>query len=939
MSGIGSRTNRGRLRRARKFARRTTTADRVRRLRLEALEERRVLSPTIIPVPMNPSDLSVPHPTYNGSPTIFKAIARGVSPLAQYDWIWDENADGNLDNDPVTRYTADPDGRIPSSSRTVTLPTVGQDMLLNVGMKLRDVQTGEEIFSSYPVFVYASPPSGDPRNWTEAQLQVMRSVAVDDALWYLHTSLVTSGADNASISGFIPGPNNNQHDPTPSALLAFTNSGRFPAYPPRTVDGFGQPLPDGWADANDHRWNSDPYAEDALRMFNYVVSRMNLTNVDALAEANDGRTPIPGTDDGMGLFSPNTQIGEAGQVGYTGAALAAFASVAPTLGGAPVQVNGPVQGKTVEFVVQQMVDYAVYRQSDAGGWLSAPGVGQDGSTSQWAFIGLEAADRAMASQGVIVNQRAKGRLANLLVDSQTADGSARLYGTDTGGSFTPTAAMLDAASWLGVHDFDAANAAVAFPGDSPYTKGQLRQAYDRYVDYLRNHWTVPGQRDSRGWADGLWESGDYLQGSTNGLYNQGRGGNTYAIYSTQKGLRTIDPEPNLGSHDWQREFSTFYIRAQYRPPQGPAGMVLDNSAATTPILHNDLGGLWNTSLAVQVLAAAGNEPPAAHAGGPYVSGQGETVTLDATTSTDPNAPCDSIVAYEWDLDNDGAFDDAGGAKPAVLWATIDALGLSYPADPETGLPSNTIRLRVTDGFGLTNVATTSLTIYDNRPFAHVVANPTTVGVTAPITFTGSGSTHGNPNRTIVKYEWDFDYIASNFTVDAIGVNATHSYPLSGTYTAAHRVTDNNVPPKIDLTTVTIRVNSPPEAHAGGPYTGPEGSLLPLDGSASSDAEDPLTALAFEWDLDYDGLTFHVDATGMQPTVSFPDDFAVREIALRVTDSGGEHSIATTTLTVTNADPIVVLGPLVPGDLRPSTGDADGSVIAAPQYEFIKEGLE
>ena len=98
-------------------------------------------------------------------------------------------------------------------------------------------------------------------------------------------------------------------------------------------------------------------------------------------------------------------------------------------------------------------------------------------------------------------------------------------------------------------------------------------------------------------------------------------------------------------------------------------------------------------------------------------------------------------------------------------------------------------------------------------------------------------------------------------------------------------------------------NEAPTAVAGGPYTIDEGGNLQLDGSVSSDLEDG-PALTYQWDLNYDGNTFDVDAVGVQPNVSFADNFSQRNIALRVTDSGDLSNIATSTLAVTNVAPVV-----------------------------------
>ena len=106
-----------------------------------------------------------------------------------------------------------------------------------------------------------------------------------------------------------------------------------------------------------------------------------------------------------------------------------------------------------------------------------------------------------------------------------------------------------------------------------------------------------------------------------------------------------------------------------------------------------------------------------------------------------------------------------------------------------------------------------------------------------------------------------------------------------------------------------RLNTATTAAAGGPYVVDEGTSLTLDGSGSTDAQEPTGALTFEWDLGYDGATFNVDVTGIAPTVSFPDDFSTRTIALRVTDSDGASDLATTTLTVNNVVPTLVLNPV------------------------------
>ena len=75
--------------------------------------------------------------------------------------------------------------------------------------------------------------------------------------------------------------------------------------------------------------------------------------------------------------------------------------------------------------------------------------------------------------------------------------------------------------------------------------------------------------------------------------------------------------------------------------------------------------------------------PVANAGGPYSgvhSGCERTISFNASASTSPSA----IIAYEWDLDGDGAFDDATDVNPTSSFSTIR---------------NTTIGLRVTNASG------------------------------------------------------------------------------------------------------------------------------------------------------------------------------------------------------------------------------------------------
>ena len=113
-------------------------------------------------------------------------------------------------------------------------------------------------------------------------------------------------------------------------------------------------------------------------------------------------------------------------------------------------------------------------------------------------------------------------------------------------------------------------------------------------------------------------------------------------------------------------------------------------------------------------------------------------------------------------------------------------------------------------------------------------------------------------------------------------------------------------------------NQPPTADAGGPYEVEEGNSIILNGLGSNDP-DPGDLLSYEWDLDYDGLSFEVDVTDPMPlfeatNLDGPD---IKVVALRVTDSAGAVSdIDTASITVTNVAPTIeaITAPLEPVDI-------------------------
>jgi hypothetical protein len=165
-----------------------------------------------------------------------------------------------------------------------------------------------------------------------------------------------------------------------------------------------------------------------------------------------------------------------------------------------------------------------------------------------------------------------------------------------------------------------------------------------------------------------------------------------------------------------------------------------------------------------------------------------------------------------------------------------------------------------------------------------------------VTFDGTGSYHQDPNKSIVKYEWDVD---NDGTYDLTGavVTLVGGYPDTGadySVTVTLRVTDEDGLENADTLRVNITSgNVPPIADAGGPYFGEVGQPITFDGSGSYDPNEPPDPLndsivLYEWDLDGDGQ--YDDATGVTASKTWHTPHS-GSIGLKVTDSYGLSDIA------------------------------------------------
>jgi len=205
--------------------------------------------------------------------------------------------------------------------------------------------------------------------------------------------------------------------------------------------------------------------------------------------------------------------------------------------------------------------------------------------------------------------------------------------------------------------------------------------------------------------------------------------------------------------------------------------------------------MWETALDAQ--AAMIPTPPVADAGGPYAVDEGGTVQLDATGSSDVNQDAASLT-YEWDLDADGAYDDASGATPD--FSALDGPDLI------------TVSVRVTDEDGMTDTTSAQISVNNVAPTTTLTQLPPALvfqGLTADFAF--GAVTDPSAADVLAGFEFALD-CTDDGTLDAGWSNsatATCSYPDSGSFTVRGKVRDKDG--GVGEATTTVEVLTPLQA--------------------------------------------------------------------------------------------------------------------------------
>ncbi|MDQ8043327.1 MAG: PKD domain-containing protein [Solirubrobacteraceae bacterium] len=297
-------------------------------------------------------------------------------------------------------------------------------------------------------------------------------------------------------------------------------------------------------------------------------------------------------------------------------------------------------------------------------------------------------------------------------------------------------------------------------------------------------------------------------------------------------------------------------------------------------------------------------------------GGGDAVHLDASASSDQDG---DLAKLSWDLDDDGAFDDASGtpataAKQSVRFYT-------------TG--DHIVRVRAQDAGNLVDTAKVTIDVR-NPPHAQIASDLTAPLVGQSVNLSAAGST---AEPSLGSVSWDLDGDGTYETSTGTSLTTQTSYATPGRRTVGVRITDAYGASRTASVDVTVN-QAPTAAFTNGPAT--VGEKVTFDGSGSTD---DAGVTDYAWDLDGNG-SFETD-TATTPTVSktftAAGDATVR---LRVTDAQGATSTVSRLIKVAPAKTTTTSGTAgTAGAAAGSDGGATQSTKLAPKLAFASTKLK
>jgi PKD repeat protein len=365
------------------------------------------------------------------------------------------------------------------------------------------------------------------------------------------------------------------------------------------------------------------------------------------------------------------------------------------------------------------------------------------------------------------------------------------------------------------------------------------------------------------------------------------------------GQGSFDPDGDPLTYQWQMISLPAESTASLDNPTSPTpNFVADKDGQYVIVLMVNDGSLASLPDDVVVISAIPNAPPVACAGDDQIVSRNTMISLNGTSSYDPD---NDPLSYVWSIvskpeGSTSQFDDPTSPTPKIH------------ADKEGDY---VFRLAVCDGQLYSNPDTVVVKAINNPPIAN--AGPDQSGVVGvPVSLDGSGSS--DPNGDTLIYQWSIVSAPSGSTAtisNPTSVSPSFTPDLPGTYTIQLVVNDgqvNSSPATVIISAVIP--NRDPIANPGGPYSGFVGIPVQFDGSGSSDPDgDPIT---FSWQFG-DGSS----GSGVNPVHAY-SSAGTYTVTPTVSDNRGGSNTAQTTAQINN--PVPSLTSLIPSSIIAGSPD-------------------
>ncbi|MFN4259034.1 MAG: PKD domain-containing protein [Gemmataceae bacterium] len=273
---------------------------------------------------------------------------------------------------------------------------------------------------------------------------------------------------------------------------------------------------------------------------------------------------------------------------------------------------------------------------------------------------------------------------------------------------------------------------------------------------------------------------------------------------------------------------------------------------------------------LQVTITVDNSSPIPDAGGPYSVAEGESLTLDASASFDPDG---DPLSFTWDINGDGVFGDATGVNPTLTWAQLVALGIN------DGPATFQARVRANDGHGnIETSAPVTLTVVNTPPTLSNVTLSTSITVGQQATLSGLLSDPGPLDHFRLVVDWGDGSPEETFHYAAgtPSFSETHIYDQPGTFMVTLILLDKD--DGETSTTQTIQVNSESVNHV---------HLFAVGADAGSSPR--VQVYNADGSLRFDFLAFHPSFTGgVRVAVGDVNGDNVDDIIVGAGAGGGPH---------------------------------------------------